>query len=458
MSQPVRIFISVCEESADVHAASLVRAVRAAGHDWQFYGLTGPRLRELGVETVYDFAAHAAMLSGVLGLINKARRAIAAVEAAWRRQRPDVVVLLDSPELHLKLARRAKAAGIPVLYYIAPQTWASRAYRNRQIVRDIDRLACILPFEQDYFRGIKGSRDRGIEVAGIQGLRDSGIEGGARSRGFRAEYVGHPLFEALRREEARAGTMEFLRQRAGGKPIVALLPGSRRHVIETMLPMQLDVVRRMRAAGRDVHAVISCVAEEKRGLIREIVGRELMAAASAGASPPGVRLPGDRPEVGPPQGVGDGDVAGSSLADEGVIDVAVDVVVADNASLLTCADLVLVASGTAALHVAHYRKPMVVMYDAGRLLYWPYRLLGRLVIKAAHLSLVNILAGARVVPEFMPFIRDTAPIAAVAGQLLTDETWRRVMIRQIDEIVRPLEASTASARVCAMIGELLVRA
>ena len=166
MSRNAHVFISVCEDSADVHAAALVRAARERLPGVEFYGLTGPRLRELGVETVYDFASHAAMLAGVLGVVGRAYEAIKAVEACWRQRRPDLVVLLDSPELHLKLAARAKRLGIPVLYYIAPQTWAARAYRNRQIVRDIDRLACILPFEEGYFRGTKGPRDQGTEGGG----------------------------------------------------------------------------------------------------------------------------------------------------------------------------------------------------------------------------------------------------------------------------------------------------
>ena len=404
MDRAAQVFISVCEDSADVHAAALVRAARERQPGVEFYGLTGPRLRELGVETVYDFASHAAMLAGVLGVVGRAYEAIRVVEQCWRQRRQDLVVLLDSPELHLKLAARAKRLGIPVLYYIAPQTWASRAYRKRQIVRDIDRLACILPFEEKYFRGTKG---------------------------FHAEYVGHPLFETLRQERPIPETVEFLRQRAAGRPIVAILPGSRQHVIDRMLPMQLEVVRRMRTAGHVIYAAISCVSEDRRQQVRHILATHAPdpnrdREGAAGAGPPSVTT-----------------------------DAGIDLVIADNASLLTAADLVLVASGTATLHVAYYRKPMIVMYDAGRLLYWPHRLFGRLVITTPQLSLVNVLAGARVVPEFMPFIRDLAPVATVAAQLLTDATWRKLMTDQLDAVVRPLEDSQASTNVCRMIAEML---
>ena len=187
-SDGARVFISVAEESADVHAAALVRAARERVPGVTFYGLTGPRLRELGVETVYDFTSHAAMLGGVLGVLGRAYRAVQEVERSWRRHRPDLVLLLDSPELHLRLAKKAHRLGIPVLYYIAPQTWAAREYRNRRIVRDIDRLACILPFEEEYFqRAAHPSPERqrvgpdpspkGRRGAPKQGSRDQGIEG-----------------------------------------------------------------------------------------------------------------------------------------------------------------------------------------------------------------------------------------------------------------------------------------
>jgi lipid-A-disaccharide synthase len=84
-----------------------------------------------------------------------------------------------------------------------------------------------------------------------------------------------------------------------------------------------------------------------------------------------------------------------------------------------------------------------------------YRLFGRLVIKTRHLSLINILADRRIVPEFMPYVRDTDAVAQTAAQLLSDDAWRRLMIRQLDECVRPLERSEASRSVSRLIEEML---
>ncbi|RMF78396.1 MAG: hypothetical protein D6744_10125, partial [Planctomycetota bacterium] len=288
--------------------------------------------------------------------------------------------------------------------YIAPQTWASRQWRNRRIARDVTRLACILPFEPSYFQA------RGVT---------------------QAEFVGHPLFESLEREQPNPDTLRRLRD--DDKPLIALLPGSRRHVIETMLPLQLRVLSHLHAIGTSFRVAVSAVDEQRRDTVARTLDRWNQShGATAGSNSPS---PSASRRAAPP--------------------FEAEIATADNAALLTAAHLVLVASGTATLHVAHYRKPMIVMYDAGRVLRLPHRLFGRFVVRTPHLSLVNILAGARVVPEFMPFIRDTRPIARVAEQLLSDATWRGLMIRQIDDVVAPLETSRASHRVCEIATELL---
>jgi lipid-A-disaccharide synthase len=293
--------------------------------------------------------------------------------------------------LNQHVARAARRRGIPVLYYIAPQVWASRPWRARELARVADLVACILPFEEAYLR----------------------------ARGIRAEFVGHPLFETAAPVTMECGTkaatgastdLSTNSVQSSEAPRIAILPGSRRQVIEALLPRQLAVVELLRQGGLPATAQISCVSEDR--LAR-------MHALCADAAVPA------------------------------------EIVVGDPAAVVRGADLILVASGTATLDVARHLKPMLVLYDAGRLLAGPYRWFGRYFLTTPHLSLVNILAGKRVVPEFMPFISEIEPIAEVARQLLRDETWRRLMCRQLAETIRPLSDSRASLRVCEVIRSML---
>ncbi len=396
MTRRADIFISVAEASADQHAAALVRAARRRLPGCRFFGLAGPRMRGAGVESIGDMTAQAAMLGGIASNAGLASQMSRRIQDAWKSRRPDLVILMDSSVFHLKSspfhrapAPLARSMGLRVLYYIAPQTWASRRKRIRTLARVVDRVACILPFEEPFFR-----------AAGIS-----------------AEYVGHPLFESLAAETPDPAVVEKLRR--PGAPLVAILPGSRRHVIEKMLPLQLEVIRRVRAmiaaepaAGRaGLTVALSCASPEHYDQIR----------ACAAAS-------------------------GVNTA----------IVVADTASLLSACDLALVTSGTATLTAGYHRKPIVVMYDAGGSLGPLYDLVGGRVVKTPHLSLLNILAGRRIVPEFMPFVPDAEPVARVVRDLLFDEPWRRLMIRQIDQTIAPLEESRASQNVCEMIRRLLV--
>lgn len=363
-----------------MHAAALVRTARTLLPDCRFGGLTGPRMRDAGVESIGDLTAHAAMLTGIASIRARAKQLAGEVERSWDERRPDLVVLMDSSVFHLPLAARAKSRGLRVLYYIAPQTWASRAFRNRRIASCVKKVACILPFEQQYFR----------------------------ARGVDADYVGHPLFEHLRDETPDDELVARLRGEGG--PLLALLPGSRAHVISEVLPLQLAVIRLLRADGVKIAAAVSCASPQYHEQIRGLI--------AASGTPARIAVDG-------------------------------------NASLLTACDLALVASGTATLHAGHYRKPMVVMYNAAAALRPLHAVLGGLLLTTPHLSLINILAAARVVPEFMPFVRDVQAVARVAGALLSDESWRSLMVRQIDQTIAPLEDSRASERVCGIISGML---
>lgn len=401
MRDPV-IFLSVAEDSADEHAASLVAAARERWPGATFYGLTGPRTRALGVKPVAELTGQAAMLTGSVRLIRRAWEAVRATEEAWRRRRPDLVVLLDSPELNLRLARRAKRAGLRVLYYIAPQTWASREGRLHAMRSCIDHLACILPFEEPYFR----------------------------SAGIPATYVGHPLFDrAVEGEGVKTPRLDGhedavaehpARNPGGARGLVrlGLFPGSRSGLLARMLPLQLDIAEGLqRALDRPLEVRVSCVDERRAGLVSGALDAWRQRCGNAALR---VRLCVD-----------------------------------DNAAVVGEADLLLVTSGTVTLQAARSRKPMIVLYDAGWLAGWLYDRLGSRLITTPHLSLLNVLVGARIVPEFMPTVPDIEAVVRVAKQLLTDRAWREQMISDLDRVMRSIERPGASRRVCDLMAELL---
>jgi lipid-A-disaccharide synthase len=215
--ESLRLMFVAGEESGDAHAAALVRALRERAPDarFEFFGSTGARMREAGVEPVVredDLA-----ITGLLEIARALPRFLAAYRALKREafeRRPDAVVLVDWPDFNLRLARALRRRGLRVIYYISPQLWAWRSHRVRQVRRDVDLMLTILPFEKVWYRS------RGVA---------------------HVEFVGHPLAERARPQTTRA---EFCARHEldPARPTVALLPGSRRKEFERILPVMLDAV------------------------------------------------------------------------------------------------------------------------------------------------------------------------------------------------------------------------
>lgn len=225
-------FLSAGDASGELHAAALVEALRARAPGARFLGLGGGAMEKAGVELV----VHQREIA-VGGLVEVVRD-VGRVVRAWRRlglalrgSRPDLVILVDSPDFNIPLARRARRLGLPVFYYVSPQVWAWRRGRIRKIARRVDRMAVIFPFEP--------------EVYGETGLR--------------VDFVGHPLVDRLHglRE---ASTREARRCALGidpEAPLVALLPGSRRNEVRDTLPLQLEVARTLHARDPRVHFAVA---------------------------------------------------------------------------------------------------------------------------------------------------------------------------------------------------------
>src|SRR5215469_8310391 len=151
MRQP-KILISAGEASGDRYAAMVVEELRRLWPDAEFFGCTGPRLREVGVRTVVDAASLAVV--GLLEVVSHIPRIYGEyrrILRAARELRPDLAILTDSPDFHLRVARVLHREGIPVVYLVAPQVWAWRKGRLKTMRRTLSRLLCIFPFEEEFF-------------------------------------------------------------------------------------------------------------------------------------------------------------------------------------------------------------------------------------------------------------------------------------------------------------------
>jgi lipid-A-disaccharide synthase len=223
-----RVMIVAGEASGDLHGADLAARMLAQNSDCELFGIAGERMRAAGVRALVrtediaglGFAELASTIRLTLGALRRLRRVL-------RREKPDLLILIDYAEFNMQLARAAKRAGVPVLYYILPQVWAWRRGRIGKIVELANRLAVVFPFEAELY---------------------------ARA-GDRVAFVGHPLLDRIAPADERAQTLA----RHGFNPgtrLLAILPGSRRGEVRYLLGPMAAAARTL--ARR--HGLTPCIA------------------------------------------------------------------------------------------------------------------------------------------------------------------------------------------------------
>ena len=216
------IMLSAGEASGDLHGATMCRAIRDLDPAIRLVGMGGSRMAAAGVEILVDPTAQAAVgTSEALSRVPALARAYKLLVKRLREARPLAIVLIDFPEFNLRLARQARRAGIPVVYFIPPQLWAWRRGRIRQMARRVTKVLAAFPFEKSLY-----------EEAGVL-----------------VEFVGHPLLDVVPSDldHARA------RERLGvgeRRVLVGLLPGSREQEISRLLPRMLDAAARLAVDGK----------------------------------------------------------------------------------------------------------------------------------------------------------------------------------------------------------------
>jgi len=370
------------EASGDKHGAHLVEALRSMRpHDeFEFFGAGGDEMRAAGVETLVDAREVAIMgVMEVAAAMRKFLRAFRLLRDAASERKPDAVVLIDWPEFNLRLAKRLKRDGQRVVYYISPQVWAWRSYRVNQIRRDIEKMLVILPFEKDYYAG------RGVQV----------------------EYVGHPLLDSVR---VTAGNEEFC---AGhnfdsSKPLIALLPGSRRKELAYILPPMVAAARRVSAVRPEVQFVLPLAPTLARAEAEQII-------AEAGGA------------------------------------VALRVIEDDTYNAIAASALAVVASGTATLETAIIGTPLIVVYKASQLNWRLFRPL----INVPFVGMPNLIAGREIAPELLQASLNADSLADQITALLSDERSLGQARADLAEVRERLGEARASERAAQSILNLI---
>jgi lipid-A-disaccharide synthase len=339
------------EASGDTLGADLIHALRRLAPQTEFFGVAGPKMEAAGCEVWEPSESLAVMgLFEVLHHLPRLLRLLGNIRDRFLTVRPDVFVGIDAPDTNLRLARRLHAAGIPTVQYVSPQVWAWRQGRARSMRESVDLVLCLLPFEKSFYD----------------------------EHGIRAEFVGHPLADAIPLEVDRPAARRALGIDSNAQ-VVALLPGSRRGEV-SRLARDFAATARWLAAQRPELVFVAPMATPAA---REIFARALELHA------PGL--------------------------DVRLID-------GQAQTALIAADVVMVASGTASLEAALCKRPMVVVYRLGAITVWLVRRLN--LVKTKFFAQPNLLADRRVVGEY--FQNEIVP-ESIGAELLMwlDDVERR---------------------------------
>lgn len=371
----MKYYLIAGEASGDLHGSNLIKATKTLDAQAECRAWGGDMMEAAGAEVVKHYRELAFM--GFIEVVANLRtilRNIARCKADITAYKPDVLVLIDYPGFNMRIAEWAKQQGIKVVYYISPQIWAWKQKRGYKLKRDVDLMLCILPFEQEFYKKFD------MEVS----------------------YVGHPLLDAIEKRP-KVKREERMKRYAltPEKPLLLLLPGSRKQEIQSMLPIMLKA-----AAKVNTHQVaIAGAPSQTEAFYQEVVG-----------------------------------------ATE------VPILFGETYNLLEVADVAMVTSGTATLETALFKVPEVVCYKASAI---SYQIAKRLV-KVPYISLVNLIADKELVKELIQGDMNPRTLTREVEKLIGQESaHRQALLSDYEELAEKLGGGGASMRAAREIQTLL---
>jgi len=363
----MRYLIIAGEASGDLHGSNLIKGLRKADSGAEIWCRGGDLMEKAGAVLLAHYRATAFMgFWEVLVNIRAIRRSMAECRKMISRINPDVLILIDYPGFNLKMAAYAHGLGIPVFYYIAPKVWAWKESRIALLRKYVTRLYSILPFEIEYF-----SRHE-----------------------YPVHYFGNPLVDEIERHRellCNKGSVTGLLGLAG-KPVIALLPGSRVQEVKRILPGMVAIT----GYYPDYQFVVAATPGIPEDLYQRIIGtRE------------------------------------------------VKLIYNKTYEILAVSEAALVKSGTSTLEAALIGAPQVVCYRAGHISYY----LARLLVKVRFISLVNLLMDKEVVKELIQGDLNERMIVKELNSLIRGGWKRDIIRRHYGEIRQMMGGPGASERV-----------
>jgi lipid-A-disaccharide synthase len=375
-----KILLVAGEVSGDLHGSHLVEAIHRIDPEIQFFGVGGEGLKRVGMRLLH----HSQSLSvvGITEVFVKLRsilKALRTLKRSLEREKPDLVILIDFPDFNLRLARIVHRKGIPILYYISPQVWAWRPGRVKLIARLVKKMVVLFPFEVPLY-----------EAAGVD-----------------VEWVGHPLLDIVRPTLSK----EMAFQQFGldpGRRTIGLLPGSRIHEIERLLPSLLASAQLLQKEIPDLQFVIPLAPGVSRATLSSRMNS---------------------------------------------ISVPVTVVEGFTYDVMNLCELLITASGTATLEAAILGKPMIIIYKVSFSTYW----IGRALVRVNHIGLPNLVAEKEIALELIQKDVNPQRIVEEAFRILRDPLLSRKMTESMGEVRHKLGEPGAAERagriICSMLRE-----
>jgi lipid-A-disaccharide synthase len=355
-----KIFIIAGEVSGDIHGSMLLSELHSIKPEMQFVGIGGDLMIKAGLHVLYHIRQMAFLGIGeVIRHLPFILNVLRTVKSYLNHEKPDAVILIDYPGFNLKIAQRAHALGIPVIYYISPQLWAWGQRRVKKIHKYVSKMIVIFPFEVDFYAQF----------------------------GISATYVGHPLVDIF-------GDHITTKTRQNQKHTLGLLPGSRVHELEQLLPDMIRTANRLYQQNKINQAIIA-----KVGHIPDEVYQKYLNGADF------IKLQNN---------------SGQEYYEK--------------------LSVALVSSGTATLETGFFGVPMVIVYRVNKITW----VLGRLMVKLDSIGLVNIVAGEKLCPELLQGEFTPERAVELLSELLNEK--KNKMIRDKLRVVKEKLGTRGASR------------